>query len=476
MRKAFIALFMSVLAAVGVNANMAAAFAETSCTVNNDLQYCNTTSSAVSMGSASTSVVSVASSDAKGMTNLEFETTRGYTTSAGCYKAASFTKVPRGYHCWIATTKGYKFQNSGLSRNKVRHYFDDYIGSKYSPVGTRFYYDTAHKAWRKQNCGNYVKFSGSAGLPVSKVALVKSFSNVTVTVKATQTATQDVYATASCATSNSSAYASAYGHGSATGTATASASAISQTQATSSATSKAKSSAVADANAKVYAAAQVAMYSVAWVSCSSTPPPPQYNAPSVSAQAEACVAQGGTTGVVDGTVTNPNGIADTASVTLNGVTKTVSVAANSSAAFQFTGLAVGSYTGSATLQTAGQSTNFTVAVQQCSTPQQTPPTVVNMTQLNDVDAGATSPNFCATVNVPGSDQGTLTFSAQYGTFQITTFAVNGQVQKCTTYVAPTEVPSGGRDSVTVFVRDNSTGLSAQQSESFPINTPPAPPA
>ena len=109
-------------------------------------------------------------------------------------------------------------------------------------------------------------------------------------------------------------------------------------------------------------------------------------------------------------------------------------------------------------------------------PQQTPPSIVQYTTLNDVDAGATSPNFCATVNIPGSDQGTLTFAATYGSFQTTTFAVNGQVQKCTTYVAPTEVPSGGRDSVTVFVRDNSTGLSDQKSESFPINTPPAPPA
>lgn len=109
-------------------------------------------------------------------------------------------------------------------------------------------------------------------------------------------------------------------------------------------------------------------------------------------------------------------------------------------------------------------------------PQQTPPTVVNMTQINDVDAGGTSPNFCATVNIPGSDPGTLTFAATYGSFTTTTFDVAGQVQKCTTYVAPTEVPSGGRDSVTVFVRDNTTGLSDQKSESFPINTPPPPPA
>lgn len=371
----------------GAYAFAPSASADTCTTASDGTTYCNTTVTSVAYGTVSTSTSSVASSDVAGKVNLRYETTRGYAYSTTCYKASSFARVPRGAHCWIAMSRGYVFQNSGRNRNGQRVYFMDHIGSGYSPVGSKFYWDARNRVWRKWNCGNFVKFSGSNSLPVNRVALVKTFSAVTVTVKATQTATESVMSTASCTSSGGSASATAKGSGTATGTATATAKAITQTQATNLATNQVKSTVQNTASAAAYAAAEVDMYSKTWVSCSSTsqsPPPPS----------------------------------------------------------------------------------------------QTPPSIVSMTQLNDVDAGATAPNVCATVSLPGSDTGTVTFSAQYGTFQSPSqWTVSGQQTVCSTYVAPTEVPPGGTDQWTVFVRDNTTVLSAQQASSpFKINSPPPPPA
>lgn len=108
-----------------------------------------------------------------------------------------------------------------------------------------------------------------------------------------------------------------------------------------------------------------------------------------------------------------------------------------------------------------------------SPPSSPPPTIVSMTTINDVDMGGTSPNFCATADLPGSDAGTLSFTAKYGSFTTSTFSVSGMEQECTTYVAPNDPtsPSGLTESVTVTVRDTTTGLSASKSETFPVNPP-----
>lgn len=103
-----------------------------------------------------------------------------------------------------------------------------------------------------------------------------------------------------------------------------------------------------------------------------------------------------------------------------------------------------------------------------------PPTIVDLTQINDVDITNTT-QVCATANVPESNSGTLTFAARFGSFSTTkTFNVSGQVEKCTTYQAPTEVPSGGTDTITVTVRDNVTGKSASDTTTFKIGNPVVP--
>lgn len=115
------------------------------------------------------------------------------------------------------------------------------------------------------------------------------------------------------------------------------------------------------------------------------------------------------------------------------------------------------------------------AVCRTSTPPSTPPTVIDVTQVNDVDVTNTT-QVCATISLPGSDSGTLTFSANYGAFTTTNvFTVSGQVQKCATYQAPTEVPSGGTDTITYTIRDNVTGLTASKTTTFTINPAPQPP-
>lgn len=104
------------------------------------------------------------------------------------------------------------------------------------------------------------------------------------------------------------------------------------------------------------------------------------------------------------------------------------------------------------------------------------PSIVSVTTINDVDAGGNSPNFKVTVNMCGSNTGTLIVSAKYGSFQSGTVTASGANTYTFTYVAPTEVPPGGTDTVTVSLRDNVTGLSATQNvQSFPINPPPPSP-
>lgn len=479
MRKliALLATFIVMLVSLG----SMPAFADNCTTDSKGVSYCNTQSQSISYGSVTTSTTSVASSDVKGMVNLRFENARGFVTSAGCYKASSFTKVPRGAKCWIPTVKGYKFQNSGRGRNGVRYFFEDYIGSKYSPLGTRFYYDTAHGSWRKQNCGNFVKFSGIAAIPVSQVALVRTFSTVFVTVRVNQTATVRVHSMASCNANGSSASSDAYGSGTATASATASATATTQTQATATASGQAKTTVSNSAQAAAFSAAQVDMYSRSWVSCSSTtsPPPPSYNAPGVSAQATSCDTVGHNPGIVSGTVSNPNGVADTAVVTIGSQSVTVSVPANGSTAFTMpNGYAPGTYTGSAHLQSAGTSASFQVSVAQCTPPQQTPPSITSMTTINDVEMGGTSPNFNVGTVVPLGHSGSLTCSAQYGSFTLSTVSVSGMSTSTFTYVAPNDptAPNGLTENVTCTVYDSVTGLSAMRSETFPINPRPAPPA
>ena len=110
-----------------------------------------------------------------------------------------------------------------------------------------------------------------------------------------------------------------------------------------------------------------------------------------------------------------------------------------------------------------------------------------MTIINDVFVGMTSPNFCATVSLPGTNTGTLIMSPTYGSFRdpssggtvaggTVRFTVSGNDRVCATYVAPSEAVPGGNETVKVTLRDNVTGQSATTStQSFPIKVlPPNP--
>jgi len=329
-------------------------------------------------------VTAVASSDVKGEVNLEYQVKTGYTASAKCVKITKWSQRA-GHRCIIVTAKmrGDKYANSGVTRGGNRYYFTDYVGSKYTPVGSKFYFDRKHHTWRKSNCGNFARFTRLPKRTVTRVALVKSFSSVKVTLKVAATASVTATAKASCstATSSASATASAKGTGTAFVYVTASAKTAASAKAKGLSSVKTKVANQAVANAMAVAAADATASAEAKATCTSTPPTPP-------------------------------------------------------------------------------------------TPSSSAPTV-SMTTINDVDQGGTSPNFCATVNVPGSDTGTLTFTAHYGSFTTSTFAVNGLNKYCTTYVAFSDpsTTTTVQETVTATVRDNTTGLSAAQSEMFPVNPP-----
>ena len=183
-------------------------------TLPNGAIVCNVHKVASSDSLGSFHVTSITMIKVSGDTVLRYQTVNGYKTSAKCYRAPSFTDVPKGATCWIATKLGYRFKNSGVNSSGIRVYFEDHIGSKYSPVGTKFYWDEQLRTWRKANCGNYVSFIGTEKLTVARVELVRTFSQLAVllTGQVQKTLSEEVKATASCSVNGASASASIYGH------------------------------------------------------------------------------------------------------------------------------------------------------------------------------------------------------------------------------------------------------------------------
>lgn len=140
---------------------------------------------------------------------------------------------------------------------------------------------------------------------------------------------------------------------------------------------------------------------------------------------------------------------------------------------------------------AKASANAVATVKCGTTPPPPPPPgapeLVSVTVINDVYVGMTSPNFCATVSMPGTNTGTLIMSSKYGSFKDPTssgtiaggtvrFTVSGNDRVCATYVAPSEGVPGGNETITVTLRDNVTGQSAAANvQSFPLKIlPPNP--
>jgi len=183
-------------------------------TLPNGAIVCNVHKVASSDSLGSFHVTSITMIKVSGDTVLRYQTVNGYKTSAKCYRAPSFTDVPNGATCWIATKLGYQFKNSGVNSSGIRVYFEDHIGSKYSPVGTKFYWDEQLRTWRKANCGNYSSFIGTEKLTVARVELVRTSTQlaVLITGQVQKTLSEEVKATASCSVNGASASASIYGH------------------------------------------------------------------------------------------------------------------------------------------------------------------------------------------------------------------------------------------------------------------------
>ena len=103
-----------------------------------------------------------------------------------------------------------------------------------------------------------------------------------------------------------------------------------------------------------------------------------------------------------------------------------------------------------------------------------PPSVNNLQLLQEAivsKPGLETKNvICADVFAPSGDSLTVSFRATYGRFEHKLFhSPNyGPNSVCDTYVSPSEIPPGGSDPTSVFVRDNTTGLTA---ESETVNQP-----
>lgn len=364
--------FLASLIGVATVAVQTAQADTTGCTtLSNGSVMCNVTKTASSDANGQLVVTQQTKVTTQGKIALRWQTSTGYKIAgARCYSEPSFADVPRGAKCWRPTVKGFKFLNSGVNAAGQRVYFWDYIGSGYSPLSsTYFYWDAALDTWRKANCGNWAKFTQMQAISMTKVELVKTFSalSVKLTGYINKSLSESVQASVSCSVAGASASATATGQDSLTVKIAVTAIASSYAKAQAAATSKA----ISEANnedlslqSEVNIAAVDNLQVNASASCSSTGNS-SYQAPAVTAAAQACVNAGSTSGIVNGMISNPNDIADTAVISLAGQTVTVQVAANSSTSFAFYGLAPGMYTGIAALQTAGLSAQFSVTVGEC---------------------------------------------------------------------------------------------------------------
>lgn len=204
-----------------------------------------------------------------------------------------------------------------------------------------------------------------------------------------------------------------------------------------------------DLQGKLKAKGVIALQGKAGALCKTTTPPPSYSPPTVNANANACVKQGETSGVINAVGTNPNNVAAPGSFTLTpGSTNQVgTVAAGGTASTQFTGLGIGTYTVTFSLGAPiNKSASVTVQVIKCDVPQGTPPEV-QPDAVNQVLKGNSRP-LTAKVKVPAGRQGVVhVVSCNGGTItsgqdQVVN-GTGGFVTVTVGYTAPGEVPPQG---------------------------------
>lgn len=109
-------------------------------------------------------------------------------------------------------------------------------------------------------------------------------------------------------------------------------------------------------------------------------------------------------------------------------------------------------------------------------PASQPPTIVDYTKINDVDAGATSPNVCVTFTLPSGDKGRVYFVAGTGSFSPASIEVSASDRACSTYTAPSDSGST-QDTIQFKIVDTTSGLSAATSvQTFPVYPAPVHPS
>lgn len=109
---------------------------------------------------------------------------------------------------------------------------------------------------------------------------------------------------------------------------------------------------------------------------------------------------------------------------------------------------------------------------ECNPPAQ-PPVFVQFRQFNDLEVNWTD-DHCVTVDTPAGHTATVYWEADFGSFATPQKTAQDGMQICSAYKAPSEVPAGGTDRITVRAVDNVTDLSVTKTTDPFVIHPTAP--
>lgn len=219
-------------------------------------------------------------------------------------------------------------------------------------------------AWRYivKSCLNVI--GGPVNTNLNSVVQIRYESDVLVdvTVKADVSVKAKVEASLQCESGT------LYGYAEASASATASATIRVKSSLKVSATNAKKVELLNQVKASAQAKALASAKAKITLTCDDTP---VYSAPSVSANASACVEPGQATGIVTVTATNNNNVSAPATFTFPGkADQTVTIAAGATVNRQFTGVAPGSYSGSVVFGSPiNKSAPYSVTVNECDVPE-----------------------------------------------------------------------------------------------------------
>lgn len=293
------------------------------------------------------------------------------------------------------------------------------------------------------------KPSGPPTVTIDQLHVVKQFNGFKVNI----TGSLSLWATTSgmvevdCGSSRASARYSATAEAELEGTVTIKAKSRAQALVKGAQALEAKYRKSEEATLKLKESAAINLEGSAEASCESNEPTPTYDAPSVSVTPVACVNPGQ---LRDATVTvhNPNGVADTAQVTYRGQVYTKSVAANSQVTFTFPNQGQGTYPGTALLVTANRSASFTVTVEACPPPADTPPSMT-CTGMQHVFVGEDRSAFDFDATDPNGDP--ISFGEPIISGPIRVVTVERTGNRLTVWIVAQDIPVGTSQAASVRV-------------------------